>query len=362
MTLGGQQDFEGSARQLGATYTSTGARFERIRLHAQRWCRHAWSWLVLHGSELTSGAQYSNNAATYGSLGSTESLSHPVLVGIEQTFHVTHKAHGAGPLTIDIPISGATAVTSGSGIDLRDGAGQVVATYTGLKVTDAAGKIVPASMGATAAGSNIKITVRDGAATYPLNIDPTWSNPSTDVYVVSGEGVQPVNLTTGAGTDETLSGGQMFIPPGSTTGWVTYYGNIGTSSTVRPINLLTGIVGTAIDLGSEYGVAWAMSPNGENIYATSNDDTSVAVFNTVTRVASTFIIGSGACDIECFGAVVSPNGETLWLAGYGSVTPVNLATNTVGTTIAIPDSAGYENSLVMSPDGGTLYATFGGNC
>ena len=282
---------------------------------------------------------------------------------IEQTFHIAHKAQGGGPLTIDIPISGLTAVTSGSSIDLRDSAERIVTTYSGLGVTDAKGKWVPASMAASSDGSAIEITVQDAHARYPLTIDPTWSNPLLDLYVGKDNGgIEPVNPTTGAvGTDEspplTTSCGfcQMIILPGDTTGYVLSWGGIsGGENAATPINLATGVFGTPVQVPGEADSITA-APNGQTVYVVSFNFgySYLTAINTATNTEEY----SDHIYPNISASAISPDGATLWLSGNGSyVFPLNLATGTQGAEITVP---AYPTSLVMSPNGQTLFAVEG---
>ncbi len=65
-----------------------------------------------------------------------------------------------------------------SSVDLRNAKGQIVATYAGLRVSDTNGKSVPATMRATPSGASIDIDIDDAGASYPLTVDPTWSQIS----------------------------------------------------------------------------------------------------------------------------------------------------------------------------------------
>ncbi len=342
--------------QLGATYTSTDAQFS-----GSGFTFTVGAGTIDQGStttDLASHLVHKTDAATYGSDGLTESF-HPVPAGIEQTFHVSHRAQGDGPLTIDVPISGLTAVTSGSSIDLHDSAGHVVATYSGLKVTDAKGEVVPATMAAVSGGSNIEISVRDAGAAYPLSIDPTWSNPSADIYVVGGAGVQPVNPSTGTvGTEKGPGGGEMVVTPNGQTGYVLFSANLGTQSTVTPINLATGATGTAIDAGYK---PWTidMAPNGQTVYIPTFNGGEYSYIQTINVATGT--TGSLSSPWGAGASAISPDGQTLWVGGIGSgdnwVVPVNVATNTQGAAITVPSSMW---SLVMSPTGQELYDVYQG--
>jgi RHS repeat-associated protein len=310
---------------------------------------------------LASKLIHRTDAATYGDAGLTESF-HPSAFGdIEQTFHIAHKAHGGGPLTIDIPISGLTAVTSGSSINLRDSAERIVTTYSGLGVTDAKGKSVPASMAASSGGSAIEITVQDARSDYPLTVDPTWSNPLLDLYVGAG-GIEPVNPTTGAvGTNEDppLTTGcgycQMIVVPGDTTGYVLSWGGIsGGENAATPVNLATGVFGTPVQVPGEADSITA-APNGQTVYVVSFNYgySYLTAINTATNTEEY----SDHIYPNIFDSAISPDGATLWLSGNGNyVFPLNLATGTQGAQITVP---AYPTSLVMSPNGQTLFAVEG---
>ena len=94
--------------------------------------------------------------------------------GIEQSFHVTARMPGAGPLMIEVPVSGLSATTTGGGVALHDHEQKIRAAYSGLRVMDASGTIVPSSMRAASHGHTIMIEVHDAAARYPVTVDPTW--------------------------------------------------------------------------------------------------------------------------------------------------------------------------------------------
>jgi hypothetical protein len=94
-------------------------------------------------------------------------------LGIEQGFTVSHRASGAGPLTISQTISGnATAHldAAGQGVALATRAGSL--TYSQLVVSDATGARIPARM--STSGHRLTITINDAHAIYPLRVDPEF--------------------------------------------------------------------------------------------------------------------------------------------------------------------------------------------
>jgi RHS repeat-associated protein len=113
---------------------------------------------------------------SYGQGAITDSFR-PTEIGIEQAFHIAQFVGGTGPLVIDVPVSGLTAVAvNRTALDLKDASGQIRATYSGLLVTDAAGRVLVAKMQTADHGHTIAIEVDDTGARYPLTVDPTWSD------------------------------------------------------------------------------------------------------------------------------------------------------------------------------------------
>jgi YD repeat-containing protein len=123
---------------------------------------------------LSTTFQRASGGGTYGSGGVTESYR-STGTGVEQTFQIESRPNGTNSFLIDVPVSGLSATTAGSVVDLRDPAGETRATYGGLRVTDATGATLPATMSATSSGDGIVIRVDDRDAEFPVMIDPTWS-------------------------------------------------------------------------------------------------------------------------------------------------------------------------------------------
>jgi RHS repeat-associated protein len=204
-TLGG--------RQLEATYTADGA-----ELSGPGYVLKVGSVSVGRGGSvhlLAPKLAQRASAATYRT-GSMSETFRPMSLGIEQTFVIGKAPPGAGALRISVPVTGLVASdnlscgrspvrqsraartaleplrrailamprphvrsarcshTSGS-IDLRDRLGRVRATYTDLRVEDATGRAIPATMHPSPTGGAVVIEVYDARASYPITIDPTWS-------------------------------------------------------------------------------------------------------------------------------------------------------------------------------------------
>ena len=113
-------------------------------------------------------------SSVYGSGNATESFK-PVASGIEQTFRISHRPSGKGPLSIKIPISGLRAVLDGRGIGLQDSKKVIRTTFQGLHVTDSRGRAIPSTMLPSNDGHSIQIILSTTDVRYPITVDPTWS-------------------------------------------------------------------------------------------------------------------------------------------------------------------------------------------
>jgi len=115
------------------------------------------------------GASVDRNELRLGSSGLREWLANGPL-GLEQSFFVTRRPPGNGPLAISQLISGAAIDKLADGsVAFSWGAGTLL--YTQLVVSDQSGARVPARL--AIAHHRLLIEISDARATYPLRIDPT---------------------------------------------------------------------------------------------------------------------------------------------------------------------------------------------
>jgi DNA-binding beta-propeller fold protein YncE len=125
----------------------------------------------------------------------------------------------------------------------------------------------------------------------------------------------------------------------------------GVGETLTPISTATNTPGRAIIIEPSAGQL-IVAPDGKTVYAIDFPGTSVTPISTRTGRAGKPILlhgGRGASDM-----VITPDGRTLYAAGQGWVTPVSLATGTVGKSLTVP---GAPLNLVITPDGRTVYAS-----
>ncbi len=97
------------------------------------------------------------------------------LDGVRQDFIVSQRPAGRAELCLALEINGAQVETAAYGAKLTLAGSRREIAYSRLHVTDATGKKLPARMEA-AAPNRLALLVDDSAATYPLRIDPTFSD------------------------------------------------------------------------------------------------------------------------------------------------------------------------------------------
>ncbi len=112
--------------------------------------------------------------------------------------------HSAGDLRVELALSGARAEAAAGGTRLRlDGSGRAL-TYSRLRVTDATGRELTARL-EVLSPDRLAVSVADANATYPVRIDPTFSDAD---WVSLGSGLSGgVNALAVSGTNLYAGGG-----------------------------------------------------------------------------------------------------------------------------------------------------------
>jgi YVTN family beta-propeller protein len=128
---------------------------------------------------------------------------------------------------------------------------------------------------------------------------------------------------------------------------------------VLPIDTSTNKAGAAIDVNSPNGsgeelTSIAITPNGAHAFVTTNEanpNDSVADIDTATKMVTDSLIGAGCCPDS---TAITPNGAIAYVVGPSGVTPVDTATDSVGTSI----QAGlYPDAIAITPNGATAYVS-----
>jgi DNA-binding beta-propeller fold protein YncE len=217
---------------------------------------------------------------------------------------------------------------------------------------------------------------------------PPISTSSRLAYVLTSDGLVPLNLASGAeGTPIAVHPDDLAIAPDGKTAYMTTAA--ATTNAVVPLDLATGTPGapisidwrkaktpTALDpygqrVASTYPMTIAIAPDGKTAYVSARIVTNSlpganAMFaflvpvNLKTRISGTPIpIGvntiPGAVAITPDGARAYVLSSGIHPAYAGTVIPVNLITRTAGVPIRI--GSGVPSSIAITPNGRTAYMT-----
>lgn len=97
------------------------------------------------------------------------------LDGVRQDFVIEHRPPGQGHLRIELALSGAQAEAAAYGAKLIVEGSHRELAYSRLRAVDATGKELSAKMEVVSVG-RLALRVEDAGATYPLRVDPTFSD------------------------------------------------------------------------------------------------------------------------------------------------------------------------------------------
>jgi YVTN family beta-propeller protein len=228
-------------------------------------------------------------------------------------------------------------------------------------------EVVPINTATNTVGTPIVIGQGNGFDAWDIAITPDGKT----AYVTNDDAgnVIPINTATGtAGSPIRVGDGPrgIAITPDGKTAYVTNFGSPqADGNTVTPINTATNTAGTPIRVGTgPQGIA--ITPNGKTAYVSDFRSNTVTPINTATNTAGTpirlprnpAVLGGPV------GIAITPDGKTAYVANYGAegqhgdvpgtVSPINTATNTAGTPIALGLGAS-PNAVVITPDGKTAY-------
>jgi YVTN family beta-propeller protein len=181
-------------------------------------------------------------------------------------------------------------------------------------------------------------------------------------YVLDGQSstVIPIDLTTDTAQPPIdLGGGNptaIAITPDGTTALVASTGPFGLEATVTPIDLATGRPGTPIPVGGG-ALAIAVTPDGSTalLLGVANDEGALTPIDLATdTVGSPIAFSAAVGDLA-----LSPDGATAYItnAGFGTVTPYDLATGLPETPLAAGPQGGDTDAeaIAITPDGKTAY-------
>ncbi len=170
--------------------------------------------------------------------------------GVRQDFVITERPPGEGDLRVELALSGARAEASAYGAKLLlEGSGRTLA-YSRLRATDAAGQELAARL-EVLSPQRLAVRVADANATYPVRIDPTFS----DENWISMGGIAGADSVVYAVTFDTS--GNLYIG-----GYFTAVGNLFANRVAR----WNGTSWSALGSGMN-GTVYALAALDNDLYA-----------------------------------------------------------------------------------------------
>jgi 6-phosphogluconolactonase len=217
----------------------------------------------------------------------------------------------------------------------------------------------------------------DGQYLFVVNDGGGSEYPGTVATFLIGAGgalTEVGQVPTGpTSTYSTPSPGGVAVSPGGQYLFVTNFGqNTVATFSIGAGGALTQVGAPAVSGGGETGSepeGIVVSPNGENVYVTNNNDGSnssatvstfaVGAGGTLTPVGAHVPIEAGAPSSEPSGIAITPNGQYLYASNFisGNVSTFAIGAGGALTQVGTPvSSAEYEaGNITVAPDGGYLY-------
>jgi len=173
--------------------------------------------------------------------------------GVRQDFIIARPPPGVGNLVVELRLSGARAETAADGAWLRlDGSGRALA-YSRLRAEDATGRELTAHLEVLSA-ERLAVRAADANATYPVRIDPTFSDAD---WVSLNPGLPGASDAVGhIAADDS---GNVYVGGG--------FAFIGTIPAWKVVAKWDGSAWSALPPPMEGGVVGPLAVSGTNLYA-----------------------------------------------------------------------------------------------
>ena len=254
---------------------------------------------------------------------------------------------------------------SGPAAGHRSAAATVYVSYPGKY--NSAEELTPISGATNTPGRPIRMGTLGGVAFTPDGKTAYVEGPTGAVLPIS-----TATSTPGKPIPVRMPGYRPFsitMNPDGETAYLTFSWHIGSSfsGSILPISTATNTPGKPIRVTSArrpYVLGIVFSPDGKTAYAaagslvpipgspTQINPAAVIPVNTATNTPGKPIrLSHGESDIT-----ITPDGKTLYVAGWDTITPISTATNTPGKPIRVSTGAGNLANMAITPDGKTLYA------
>jgi len=254
---------------------------------------------------------------------------------------------------------------SGPAAGHRSAAATAYVSYPGKY--NSAEELTPISGATNTPGRPIRMGTLGGVAFTPDGKTAYVEGPTGAVLPIS-----TATSTPGKPIPVRMPGYRPFsitMNPDGETAYLTFSWHIGSSfsGSILPISTATNTPGKPIRVTSArrpYVLGIVFSPDGKTAYAaagslvpipgspTQINPAAVIPVNTATNTPGKPIrLSHGESDIT-----ITPDGKTLYVAGWDTITPISTATNTPGKPIRVSTGAGNPANMAITPDGKTLYA------
>lgn len=129
--------------------------------------------------------------------------------------------------------------------------------------------------------------------------------------------------------------------------------------TISAIDTASNAVTATINLGGGFLASLAITPDGQNLYVPDENGV-VHVVSTATNSVTATI----PCGTSLQSVAITPDGAHAYALGEGTVSVIDIASNTVVTTIAVnfgPFAQFPLNGIAITPGGGAAYVGGGAN-
>ncbi len=345
------QKLEGEATREGLWLTSTAeedaGKGEKFRVMASAIGRVGSQLSTLNSQLLpaTGTVQTTAEAAVFLRPGLIEEYR-VSMDGVRQDFIILERPAGAGELSVELALSGATAETASYGARLTlAGSGRAIA-YSRLRVSDATGRELAAALEVVAA-DRLAVRVDDATAAYPIRIDPTFSDAD---WVSLNPGIPGANGSVNAIAVD--GSGNVYVG-----GYFTFIGTVAANYIAK----WNGSAWSALGSGMNNQVV-ALAVSGSDLYAGGK-------FTTVGGVSASNIakwngsvwsaLGSGTGGNFPYIYALAVSGSDLYAGGLfttaGGVT-VNHIAKWNGSAWSALGSGVDSRVSVMAVSGSDLYA------
>ena len=245
----GFQKLAGTVTSQGLRLSSTEAEGGSLQLTASAVGRVAGTMQALPNKGSVAST---NRAVSFTRPGIVEEYSVSA-DGVRQDFIIAQRPAGAGALSVELALSGATAEAAADGAKLTLAGSRRVLAYSRLNVTDAQGKTLIAAL-AVLSPTRLTLQVEDTDATYPIRIDPTFSDAD---WVSLNPGISGANANSVVYSSVVDGNGNLYVG-----GSFTFIGTVAANRIAKWDGNEWSPLGTGMD-----STVYELAVHGSDLYA-----------------------------------------------------------------------------------------------